>query len=87
MNFKATVATLAAIFTIVAFGVVFFVFNNGKSDVETFNKQIENTTIIERMEAIEGFDKSTIIDVPIAPLACAKGMRYDQVSNKCKRVI
>lgn len=90
MNFKTTIAIFVGIFTIVAIGVLLLVFNNKskESEIENF-KQMENTTTAEDMEDTGNQFRNpfVVIDAPTAPLSCAKGMRYDDVSNKCKRVI
>lgn len=86
-----TVAIVGGVIAIVALlGVIFFVLNKqSKSDIEVF-EIIENTTRMENLEisTFMGFDRSKgVLDAPIAPIACNKGMRYDKVSNKCKFVI
>lgn len=92
MNFKTTVTIFAAAFTIVAIGAIFLVFHyqSKNSEIENF-MEIENTTPAENLKdfssTFAGIRRSDILDAPTVPLQCSKGMRYDVVSNKCKRVL
>lgn len=88
MNFKATFlivsGLVSAIFIVV---VILTLYSQGRChDIEIF-EPVNNSKDNLEVSTFAGIASSGVIDAPLAPLSCNKGMRYDDVSNKCKRII
>lgn len=96
MNWKSkSVIIFVGIFAIVAivcaiiFIAAYRMHNSGNGELEELSKNVSTNQMEAMIESSTfiGIKNVGVIDAPSVPVSCARGYRYDSVSNSCRKNI